>query len=138
MAKIVINIDMEELQGGVNQMVDDDFNEEFTCPLVTEDKEENSANRQYAIDEFAYGTSSKNWEKKPEKCGICKYYDIRSEMIGCIEDGMGDADGVGYCMKFDFVCSGDNVCNAYEAGGPVTDYKHEDKSPIKGGSKDIF
>ena len=68
MAKIVINIDMEELKSGVNQMFDDDQVEEFSCPLVTEDEEENSENKQYAIDEFAYGPSSKNWEKKPEKC----------------------------------------------------------------------
>jgi len=138
MTKIVINIDMEELKGGVNQMVDDDQVEEFSCPLVTEDEEENSENKQYAIDEFSYGPSSKNWEKKPEKCGICKYYDIRSEMMGCIEDGMGDAEDLGYCSRLDFVCSYEMVCNAYASGGPVTDYENEDKSPIDGGSKDIF
>ena len=63
MAKIVINIDMEELKSGVNQMFDDDQVEEFSCPLVTEDEEENSENKQYAIDEFSYGPSSKNWER---------------------------------------------------------------------------
>ena len=40
MAKIVINIDMDELQSGINQVVDDDMYEmeevEFVCPLPTE------------------------------------------------------------------------------------------------------
>jgi len=138
MAKIVINIDMEQLKSGVNQMVDDDQVEEFSCPLVTEDKEENSENKQNAIDDFAYGNSVSNMGKDTEKCGICNYYDIRSEMVGCIEDGMGDADGLGYCSKLEFVCSCENVCNEYESGGPITDYENEDKSPIDGGSKDIF
>ncbi len=37
MAKIVINIDMDELKSGINQVVDDDMyeieEEEFVCPL---------------------------------------------------------------------------------------------------------
>ena len=138
MTKIVINIDMEQLKSGVNQMVDDDQVEDFTCPIVTSDKDENSENKQIAIDEFSYGKPTSKTGKKTEECGICEYYDIRSEMIGCIEDGMGDAEGLGYCSKLEFVCSYDKVCNAYEAGGPITDYENEDKSPIDGGSKDIF
>jgi hypothetical protein len=41
MARIVINIDMEELASGINQVVDDDYEEDFACPLVTHDKETN-------------------------------------------------------------------------------------------------
>jgi hypothetical protein len=143
MAKIVINIDMESLTSGINQVVDDDYEDEmegeFACPLVTYDEEMNADNRQYAVDEFSYGPSEKNWEKKPQKCGICEYYNIRHEMMECIAEGMGDSEGVGYCTKLDFVCSEANVCNAYEEGGPMTDYEEmDDMEPIEGGSKDIF
>jgi len=85
MANIVIKIDMEELSSGINQVVDDDYEDDFACPLVTHDKETNEDHKQYAMDEFSYGPSPKNWEKKPEKCGICEYYNIRSEMMDCIE-----------------------------------------------------
>lgn len=140
MAKIVINIDMDALTSGINQAVDDDYgNEDFACPLVTHNEEINDEHRQYAIDEFKYGPSPENWEKKPQKCGICEYYNIKSEMMECIEQGMKDSFGVGYCTKLDFVCAADNVCNAYEAGGPMTDYDDmDDLEPIEGGSKDIF
>ena len=143
MAKIVINIDMESLTSGINQVVDDDYEDEmegeFACPLVTHDMETNAENRQYAVDEFSYGPSPKNWEKKPQKCGICEYYNIRQQMMECIEEGMGDSEGVGYCTKLDFVCSAENTCNAYEDGGPMTDYEDmDDNEPLEGGSKDIF
>ena len=143
MAKIVINIDMDELTSGINQIVDDEadyeMEGEFACPLVTYDEETNAENRQYAIDEFSYGPATKNWEKKPEKCGLCEYYNIRSEMMGCIEQGMGESSDVGYCTKLDFVCAAENTCNAYEAGGPMTDYDDiEEMEPLEGGSKDIF
>jgi len=139
MANIVIKIDMEQLSSGINQVVDDDYEEDFACPLVTHDEETNEDHKQYAVDEFSYGPSPKNWEKKPEKCGICEYYNIRGEMMDCIEQGMGESDGVGYCTKLDFVCSAENTCNAYEAGGPMTDYDDIDEiEPLEGGSKDIF
>ena len=143
MAKIVINIDMDELTSGINQVADGDLDYEtegeFDCPLVTHDEDANAENRQYAVDEFSYGPSPANWEKKPEKCGICEYYNIRSEMVGCIEDGMGESSGLGYCTKLDFVCSAENTCNAYEVGGPMTDYDDIDEmEPLEGGSRDIF
>jgi len=139
MAKIVINIDMDAITSGINQVVDDEYMEEFSCPLVTSDEDMNEDNKQYAIDEYAYGPSPKNWEKKPEKCGICEYYNIKSEMVDCIEQGMGDSIGLGYCTKLDFVCQSENTCNAYEAGGPMTDYDDMDElEPLECGSKDIF
>ncbi len=61
MAKIVINIDMDELKSGINQVVDDDMyemeEEEFVCPLSTQDSKLNSENREYAIKEHSYGAS---------------------------------------------------------------------------------
>ena len=139
MARIVINIDMDALNNGINQVVDDDFDVEFACPVVTHDPELNEENKQNAIDQFSYGTSPDTWEKKPEKCGICEYYNIKSEMMDCIEEGMGETFDVGYCTKLDFVCSAENTCNAYEAGGPMTDFDDMGElEPIEGGSKDIF
>lgn len=133
MANIVIKIDLDALSSGVNQSVDDDY-DEFACPLATHDDEVNSEHRQNAIDNYEYQLSTKD-----EKCGICKYYNIKSQMMDCIEQGMKDSFGVGYCTKLDFVCSADNVCSAYEAGGPMTDFENmDDLEPIEGGSKDIF
>jgi hypothetical protein len=55
MTKIIINIDMEDLTSGINQMVDEDAmedemgeEEEFSCPLSTQDEELNAENRQHA------------------------------------------------------------------------------------------
>jgi hypothetical protein len=67
MAKIVINIDMDELTSGINQVVDDDMyemEEEFVCPLSTQDSEKNAENREHAIQEYAYGHSVKTGKKR--------------------------------------------------------------------------
>ena len=153
MAKIVINIDMDELKSGINQSVDDDvtsfeFEEEdmeveevFVCPMSTQDPELNAENRENAIQEYAYGHSVKNWEKKKQICGNCEYYSIRSNMMQCIQDGLGmeEDDEVGYCTKLDFTCMAENTCNAWEAGGPMTDFSDIDEyEPIEGGERDIF
>jgi hypothetical protein len=67
MTKIIINIDMEDLTSGINQMVDEDAmedemgeDEEFSCPLSTQDEELNAENRQHAVDEFSYGPAFVN------------------------------------------------------------------------------
>ena len=72
MARIVINIDMEELASGINQVVDDDYEEDFACPLVTHDKETNEDHKQYAVDEFSYGPATKNWEKTQTRYQVSK------------------------------------------------------------------
>lgn len=145
MAKIVINIDMDELQSGINQVVDDDMYEmeevEFVCPLSTKDSDVNSENKENAIQEYAYGPSVKNWEKKKQICGTCEYYNIRSSMLDCIENGLGLDEGseVGYCEKLDFTCAAENVCNEWEKGGPITDFEDINTlEPIEGNEKDIF
>ena len=142
MAKIVINIDMEELRSGINQVVDDDMyeaEEEFICPLSTQDADLNDKNREHAIQEYAYG-SSKGGRTK-EMCGTCEYYNIRSSLLEGIVSGIGmnEGDEVGYCTKLDFTCMAENVCNALEKGGPMTDFDDIDEmEPLEGGSKDIF
>lgn len=150
--KVVIEIDPSELSKGINQVVaseeameidlDDDMEEEggeFTCPLATQDAEVNAANRQYAVDEYSYGPAVSNWEKKNAKCGLCEYYNVKMAMLDCIADGLDLEEGVGYCEKLAFVCASDNVCNAFEDGGPITDYdEDEDYEPLPGGERDIF
>ena len=149
MAKIVINIDMDELTSGINQVVDDEAtmfeieDEEsiFVCPLSTQDVELNAKNREEAVQEHSYGHSVKNWEKKKEICGTCEYYNIRSEMLDCISSGLDfeEGDEVGYCEKLDFTCEAENVCNAWEKGGPISDFDDmDDLEPVEGNEKDIF
>jgi len=151
--RVVIEIDPTELSKGINQVVDleesmeidlddemedEDEGEEFTCPLSTQDEEVNAANRQYAVDEYSYGPAIANWEKKNAKCGLCEYYNVKMAMLDCIADGLDMEEGVGYCEKLAFVCASDNVCNAFEEGGPITDYEEEDYEPLPGGERDIF
>ena len=148
MTKIIINIDMEDLTSGINQMVDEDAmedemgeDEDFSCPLSTQDEELNAENRQSAIDEFSYGPAVGSWEKKKASCGVCEYYNIRAEMMSCVLDGLeiDEHAEVGYCTKLDFTCAADNMCNAYEKGGPMTDYEDMDENkPLEGNSRDIF
>ena len=143
MAKIVINIDMDELTSGINQVVDDevldemDMEEEFFCPISTQESKVNDENREAAIKDHSYGSS----EKRKEKCGVCEYYDIRALMLDCVETGIGmeEGDKVGYCTKLDFTCAAENVCNQFERGGPITDFDDVDiYEPLEGNEKDIF
>mgnify|MGYP003625899762 FL=1 len=143
MAKIVINIDMDELTSGINQVVDDEIldememEDEIVCPISTQDSEVNAANREVAIQDHSYGSS----EKRKEKCGVCEYYDIRALMLDCVETGIGmeEGDEVGYCTKLDFTCAAENVCNDWEKGGPITDFDDIDiYEPLEGNKKDIF
>jgi hypothetical protein len=142
MAKIVINIDMDELTSGINQVVDDDMyevEEEFVCPLSTQDSDVNAENREHAVQEYEYGPSKGGRTK--EICGTCEYYSIRANMLDCIENGLGIEDGaqVGYCTKLDFTCMAENVCNLWAKGGPMTDFDDvDDLEPIEGNERDIF
>ena len=151
--KVVIEIDPKDLASGINQVVsseetaivelDDEMEDEMemedddACPPATQDEELNAENREYAVEEYSYGMSVPGWEKKNAKCGICEYYNVKSFMRECIEEGLGLEGDVGYCERLAFVCSAENICNAYEPGGPIMDEYNEDE-PIEGGSKDLF
>ena len=147
--KVVIEIDPEDLSKGINQVVsmedetvfeiedEDEGEDEDSCPPATQDPDLNDENRQYAIDEYSYGPSVPGWEKKNAKCGICEYYNVKAFMRACISEGL-ELDGdVGYCERLAFVCAAENICNAYEPGGPIVDDFDEDE-PIEGGMKDIL
>jgi len=143
MAKIIINIDMEELKSGVNQLVDDDMyeddmmEEEVSCPLSTQDSSINDENRESAIKDQDYGAA----EGDKNVCGTCAYYDIRASVLDCIDNGIGMKEDVpvGYCTELDFTCMADNVCNLWKKGGPITDFDNINTlEPIEGNERDIF
>lgn len=120
------------------------------CPEATQDIAVNLANRQNAIDTANYGPLNPNepneeyWTAKAEMfngdietakkalCGNCAFFDIRTEMLNCIAEGIGfeagtdpydviDAGQLGYCEAFDFKCAAARTCDAWVVGGPVTD-----------------
>jgi hypothetical protein len=122
-----------------------------TCPIATQDIGVNLANRQTAIDTANYGPLNPNrpntvfwmrladkWsvsesEARLSRCGNCAAFNVTSAVKGCIEQGLaaggstGDewdtvaAGELGYCEAFDFKCASNRTCDAWVAGGPITD-----------------
>lgn len=67
-------------------------------------------------------------------CGNCVFFDRRSKTLECIETGIAEGGSgddsawgaidqaeLGYCTALDFKCAASRTCNAWAAGGPVTD-----------------
>ena len=67
-------------------------------------------------------------------CGNCVFFDRRSKTLDCIETGIAEGGSgdesawgaidqaeLGYCTALDFKCAASRTCNAWAAGGPVTD-----------------
>ena len=118
------------------------------CPLATQDIKLNLKNRQTAVNDANYGPSNPSqpndiyWKAKADefqgdvttaktmRCGNCAAFNQTSKILGCIKKGIGrDADEVasagnlGYCEIFDFKCAAKRTCDAWIAGGPLTDDK---------------
>lgn len=118
------------------------------CPVATQNIGVNLYNRQNAIRVAMYGPLDiKNpgdyWEKiadkwnvpveeaKGEICGNCAAFNIKKEMLSCIQSGIGgkvedaldviEAGDLGYCEFFDFKCNANRTCSAHVDGGPLTD-----------------
>ena len=120
------------------------------CPLATKDISTNLANRKNCVDKANYGPAnpeldnSEFWQKKADlfktdieeaktmRCGNCSAFIQTEEMMNCIENGIDpEEDGyaedvietadLGYCELFDFKCAGARTCDAWIAGGPITD-----------------
>ena len=118
------------------------------CPPATLDVELNLKNRQTAIDEANYGPLNPNepndayWEAKANQfqgdveaakkalCANCAFFDQRKQTLACIAEGIGQEDDpelvikagdLGYCEAFDFKCASQRTCDAWVAGGPITD-----------------
>jgi len=131
----------------------DEEDEEATGngPIAAKDQSVNIENRQKAIDEFSYGpekideTNDDFWEEKKTKfmvqtadlakqnlCGICAAFNIKSEMIKNLDNGIdkkidendiwdADKENRGYCEFLDFKCHAKRTCNSWVEGGPLRD-----------------
>jgi starvation-inducible DNA-binding protein len=73
-------------------------------------------------------------EAKKSICGNCVFFDRRPKTLDCIETGLAqggsgensawdsiDQAELGYCTAFDFKCAASRTCNAWAAGGPITE-----------------
>jgi len=139
------------------------------CPVATGDVEVNLENRQKAIDKANYGPMnpneanmdywreiSKTWRNSPDqakksRCGNCAAFIQTPKMLACIESGLEmngtemdaweviDAGDLGYCEVFDFKCASKRTCEAWIAGGPITEEKYDgnDKSASVGNDAEI-
>lgn len=73
-------------------------------------------------------------EAKTSRCGNCAAFIVTSRMKDCIAQGLAQGDQnsddsydvvvqgeLGYCEALDFKCAASRTCDAWIAGGPVTD-----------------
>jgi len=119
------------------------------CPTAICDIKENIKNRNWTIDNFAYGPLNPDcpdpgfWEKKAEmwhtdvctaqtaRCGNCSAFDQSPKIMDCIIQGINehsvadprsveDLADLGYCQLFKFKCAGARTCDAWLYGGPIT------------------
>lgn len=73
-------------------------------------------------------------EAKKSLCGNCAVFVVTTKMKNCIASGLEqggsgredawdaiDAAELGYCEAFDFKCAASRTCDAWVAGGPITD-----------------
>jgi hypothetical protein len=120
------------------------------CPPATSDIAINLANRENAIKTAGYGPmnpalpNNKFWQAKTDRwsvpvedakkslCGNCAVFIQTPKMLDCIASGLGNEAGndawgsieagdLGYCEAFDFKCAASRTCDAWVAGGPVTE-----------------
>ena len=133
------------------------------CPPATQDIQLNLANRQNAIDNVGYGPlnpaepneefwddKADRWNITPEEaktavCGNCIFFVRTPKMLDCIEEGIGlgnqEAEGsieageLGYCNALDFKCASERTCNAWAAGGPITEDSDEDTDTVVAAAK---
>lgn len=121
------------------------------CPPATQDIKLNLKNRQEAIDTAHYGPLNPNepndeyWQAKADqfntsveeaktaRCKNCGFFNQTKSVLDCIASALGkgedvndawdtiEAGDVGYCEAFDFKCAGERTCDAWLAGGPITD-----------------
>jgi hypothetical protein len=119
-----------------------------SCPIATQDLAVNLDNRQNAIENVGYGPlnpalpneefwqdKADRWDIEPEEaktalCGNCVFFIRTPRMLDCIAEGLGDdqdveatiyAGELGYCQALDFKCASERTCNAWAAGGPITE-----------------
>lgn len=119
-----------------------------SCPSATLDVEENTKNRNWTIDKFAYGPLNPAypdpgfWEHKADiwntdvehaqsaLCGNCAAFDQSPKVLNCIIQGINETKAadphdvqeladLGYCQLFKFKCAAARSCDAWLYGGPI-------------------
>lgn len=73
-------------------------------------------------------------DAKKSLCGNCAVFVVTTKMRDCIADGLSEGGSglenawdsidqaeLGYCEAFDFKCAASRTCDAWVAGGPVSD-----------------
>ena len=120
------------------------------CPPATSDIALNLTNRENAIKTAGYGPmnpalpNNKFWQAKSDRwtvpiedakkslCGNCAVFIQTPKMLDCIASGLGNEAGndawgsieagdLGYCEALDFKCAASRTCDAWVAGGPITE-----------------
>ena len=100
-----------------------------SCPLATQDADENERCKMAAVEEANYrDPSADGGFKLTEVCGNCGAYNQTEDMLACIGD---DSGALGYCQIYKFMCSDDHTCNDWVKGGPI-------KSMAEGSERDIL
>jgi hypothetical protein len=88
-------------------------------------------------------------EASKSVCGNCVFFDRRPKTLDCIETGLSEGGSgeqsawdsieqaeLGYCTALDFKCAASRTCNAWAAGGPITeDVKKDAPVTATAGSK---
>ena len=82
-------------------------------------------------------------EAKTSRCGNCAAFNQTTKILDCIDQGLAQggsgsqdawdtikAGDLGYCEMWDFKCAAARTCDAWVAGGPVTDSTNS--TPTKG------
>ncbi len=111
------------------------------CPLVTQDLEMNTRNRNSAIqadyiqygplnldDEDYWKKAAKHWKTtvavaKKSKCSNCVAFDISPRMLECMPGSVQEDGQLGMCWMHNFKCHSARSCFTWAAGGPITDDK---------------
>ena len=137
MSVIRIEIDMNSIEDMIPGFGDGD-DDNFVCPVSTQDADLNDKNRQVAVDERHYGAPSAEKTEKEMRCGTCANFNLRSALLNCISEGLGLKEGSGYCDELHFVASMENVCDLWSAGSPTTDGDLDDYPSDFGNQRDVM
>jgi hypothetical protein len=82
-------------------------------------------------------------DAKKSICGNCVFFDRRPKTLDCIEAGLAEGGSgeesawdaidqaeLGYCTALDFKCAASRTCNAWAAGGPITEDVKKEEQPV--------
>ena len=109
------------------------------CPIVTQDLEMNTRNRNSAIqaeyiqygplnleDEEYWKKAAKHWKTtvevaKKSRCSNCVAFDISPRMLECMPGSVQEDGQLGMCWMHNFKCHSARSCFTWAAGGPITE-----------------